>query len=237
MRVGGSERSERPQTARERTQRKTQLGTNWNAKHNWARIGTQAPKPQSPPSAPNPKPKAPNAKPQSPKPKAQKPRNYKSAKPPKKGGNTKKNTKNPPPKGASPPLDSPTNGALPLWIPRVARAGLPPIPRLSGKEEKLCAPRAGLPPIPRRKGIGKGKKNKKLQERQSGENYASAKPLTRKLTRTGWSSLRSLQPYPPLSAHTSLRATRYARWARSPRGGKGFIRKEKEKITSPIYNT
>lgn len=55
-------------------------------------------------------------------------------------------------------------------------------------------------------------------------------PLTRKLTRTGWSSLRSLQPYPPLSAHTSLRATRYARWARSPRGGKGFFGKRKKKL-------
>ena len=62
------------------------------------------------------------------------------------------------------------------------------------------------------------------------ENYTSAKPLTRRLTRTGWSSLRSLQPYPPLSAHTSLRATRYARWARSPRGGKGFFGKKKEKL-------
>nr|DAV40396.1 MAG TPA: hypothetical protein [Caudoviricetes sp.] len=68
------------------------------------------------------------------------------------------------------------------------------------------------------------------KKKKGEEKYTSAKPLTRRLTRTGWSSLRSLQPYPPLSAHTSLRATRYARWARSPRGGKGVFWQKKEKL-------
>ena len=129
-------------------------GSEHNAKHNW---GTNW-KPQTPigarignwkPKAPKPQAKAPKGK----KEQAERRRLTRARKPtpkaaPSRGaqeGEPKKNTKNPPPKGASPPLDSPTNGALPLWIPQQKpvsvllslRAGLPPIPREKKKKKKI----------------------------------------------------------------------------------------------------
>ncbi len=121
-------------------------------------------------------------------------------------------------------------GLRPLWIP-------PPTGRcpfgFPGRNQFLHFCRFALgcrPSLAKKKGLPEG-----LHERAATYKKITLarSPLTRKFTRTGWSSLRSLQPYPPLSAHTSLRATRYARWARSPRGGKGFYSKRKRKNYKP----
>lgn len=74
-------------------------------------------------------------------------------------------------------------------------------------------------------GRKEGKRGKKGEYKK---NYTSASPLTRKLTRTGWSSLRSLQPYPPMRPPIAS-----ARRARSPRGGKWFLFQKGRKNCNP----